>query len=144
MISKYLIFICDKYNYWFERNTGTQKLNKLKPVEQGKSKRRDVEKGPQEDCHGDCWGWGSLCPLQCQATEQATNLIWILFALKSTLNFEHFFRGVDKTKGVADTAQDKVEEVYETCAKNKMVEELKNSQFHQPTCCWKWVGGTNP
>ena len=18
------------------------------------------------------------------------------------------------------------------------------SQFHQPTCCWKWVGGTNP
>ena len=44
-------------------------------------------------------------------------------------NFEHFFRGVvkDKTKGVADAAQDKVEEVYETCANNKMVEELKKN-----------------
>ena len=21
---------------------------------------------------------------------------------------------------------------------------LDSSQFHQPTCCWKWVGGTNP
>ena len=33
----------------------------------------------------------------------------------------------DKTKGVADAAQDKVEEVYETCTKNKMVEELKKN-----------------
>ena len=26
-----------------------------------------------------------------------------------------------------------------------VVEGIKDiSQFHQPTCCWKWVGGTNP
>ena len=46
-------------------------------IEQGKQTlKKDVEARPEKDWDADCWTWSSLCPLQLQATNTTTNILF--------------------------------------------------------------------